>query len=342
MHGSIHSFERLPMVDVRRGTGRGKGAPSVPAPPLIGLIRNRRSHLNEKAAPAAAVPDGVIATSPRRREEIPGILADFARQRVDCIAIDGGDGTVRDVLTCGAGVFGDSWPALIILPNGKTNALAHDLGIPAGWTLDDAAKALRAGQIARRRPLVISQRDNAKAQVRGFIIGAGAFNRAIALGQRSHDLGAFNAAVVGVTAVWSVVQALLGSARNGWRRGTRMRLRDEDGSEVPHFGGLPSDERYLLLASTLESFPAGIQPFRRIESDMGVAVLDNARRGLMLRIGALMRGTASAATLRRGAHIFGGDRFEADLGEPFILDGEAFPAGHYRIETGARLRFVVP
>lgn len=352
MHQSIHLFERLPQIDANpRESGfaaanDGTLSP-VRAKPLVGLIRNSRSYHNGNGpnergqVPQSATEDVIIAT-PARRSELAEILADFATRRVDCIAIDGGDGTVRDVLSCGAGIFGDSWPALIILPHGKTNALALDLGIPTDWTLEKALAAIRDGKIVRRQPLVITQRDNAEAQVRGFIMGAGVFNRCIALGQRSHDLGAFNAAVVGLTTGWSVLQAFFGGSGNPWRRGTRMSVRGEDGQNVEHLGGLPANERYLLFASTLEKFPAGLNPFRGINDTLRVAMLDNPDRGLLLRIGALMRGTSSKTTKQRGAHTFGSNSLELDLSESFILDGEAFPAGHYRLSAGAKLRFVVP
>ncbi|WP_165853536.1 diacylglycerol kinase family protein [Aurantiacibacter aquimixticola] len=342
MHGSVHLFESLPQVPSPSAAPKSGGRTSGRATPLVGLIRNARSHRNEGNVPHGSEPENVIATAPARRSDLAEILADFAARGVDCIAIDGGDGTVRDVLTCGAGVFGESWPALIVLPNGKTNALASDLGIPTGWTLEEALASLGAGSTVRRCPLVIAQRDHDRKQVRGFIMGGGVFNKAIALGQRSHDLGAFNAAVVGVTAAWSVAQALLGRADNGWRRGSRMRVRSGNGVEIPHLGGLPEDERYLLLATTLDSFPAGITPFRGIEEPVRVALLDNPRRGLLLRLAALIRGNASAATKRRGAHVFGDESIEAELSDSFILDGEAFPSGHYRIRAGGTLRFVTP
>ena len=320
MHHSIHLFERLPQIDANLRDGSpaaaNDGALSpVRGKPLVGLIRNSRSYhngggRNQRGEVPGSASEDVLVREPARRSELVDILADFAVRKVDCIAIDGGDGTVRDVLSCGAGIFGDSWPTLIILPHGKTNALALDLGIPADWTLENALAAIRQGNIERRQPLVITQRDNAEAQVRGFIMGAGVFNRCIALGQRSHDLGAFNAAVVGLTTGWSVLQAFFGGSGNPWRRGTQMRVRGGDGKDVEHLGGMPASERYLLFASTLEKFPAGLNPFRGVTDTLGVAVLDNPRRGLLLRIAALMRGTASPATHRRGAHVFGGDGAE--------------------------------
>ncbi|KLI64682.1 diacylglycerol/lipid kinase family protein [Aurantiacibacter marinus] len=352
MQKSIHLFERLPRIDASPAGADSLAADDgvvfpVRSKPLVGLIRNRRSYhngdeRNQRGAVPASATEDVIVRSPGLRSELTEILAEFAALRVDCVAIDGGDGTVRDVLSCGAAIFGESWPTVIILPHGKTNALALDLGIPTDWTLEEALAAIHNGNIKRRQPLVMTQWDNAEAQVRGFIMGAGVFNHCIALGQRSHDLGAFNAAVVGVTTGWSVLQAIFGGKGNVWRRGTRMRVRSADGSEVEHLGGLPANERYLLFASTLENFPAGLNPFRGISNPLRVAMLDNPGRGLLLRIAGLMRGTASAATKRRGAHAFGSEGLELDLSESFILDGEAFPAGQYRLSVGAKLRFVVP
>ena len=341
MTKAIHQFERLPQVEAPAAGANDIALAPVRAQPLVGVIRNARSHRNGGETGLAAT-ENVILHTPQRRSELPQILADLAKRRVDCIAIDGGDGTVRDVITCGAGVFGTHWPKLIVLPSGKTNALAHDLGIPVDWTLHDAVKAIGDGRIETRRPMVIAQADNRQAQVHGFVMGGGAFTRAIALGQRSHKLGAFNAAVVGMTTVWSVAQALFGRQSNAWRRGTRMRVRDAAGADLPHLGGLPEHERYLVFASTLRGFPAGLNPFRRVDGPVKLALLDNPRRGLLLRMGALARGTASEATLRRGAHIVEGEAFHVDIGGNFVLDGEIFPAGDYCLTAGEALRFVVP
>ena len=347
MTGSIHLFERLPQVDAGAFAANDyalspvRGQPLIDKP-LIGLIRNGRSHRNESRELSADVREGVLLATPKERSELAGILAGFASKGVDYIAIDGGDGTVRDVLTSGAAIFGESWPMLIVLPSGKTNALAHDLGLPAEWSLDDALAAIERGTLARRQPIVISQRDNDSAQVLGFVLGAGAFNRAIALGQRSHKLGAFNAAVVGLTAAWSLLQALFGAASNPWRLGTKMRLHMPDGSELAHRGGLPADERYMLFASTLKGFAAGLDPFRQVEEALGISVFDNPNRSLLLRFAAIARGTTNEASQKLGYHVFGTSSIDADLGGSFILDGEAFPAGNYRLASGPKLRFVVP
>jgi hypothetical protein len=249
---------------------------------------------------------------------------------------------VRDVLTCGAGIFGESWPPLIVLPNGKTNALAVDLGLPVGWSLADALEATQSGGIEQRRPLVVAQRDNADARVQGFVFGAGAFTAAVSLGQQAHRRGAYNAVGVFVTAIWGLLQALFGSERNPWRRGTPMRLFDSEGRELLHSGIGRVDERFLIFASTLGRLPAGIHPFGALKAALRLAVIDNSRFGLMVRTPMVFGGVISEALRRRGYHVHGMETLRLDIGDRFILDGEAFPSGRYQLSLGPKLRFVVP
>lgn len=316
---------------------------SIRVEPLVGLIRNPFSHGNERAVHNDIARTNVLVASPSSRSQLPEILAGFAEKGVDYIAIDGGDGTVRDVLTCGVSSFGDDWPTLIILPRGKTNALAHDLGISPNWTIDEALEAARRETAVIRRPLVVAQHgDTERAQVWGFVLGAGAYTPATNLGQAAHNFGAFNAVVVGVTVFFSLFQMLFGRPGNVWRRGTRMQLRDAEGNELPHAGGGARDERYLVFASTLETLPAGLRPFKGIDAPLRLGVVDNSRRRLLLRLPAMLFGHIGKASQRLGAKAHGLEAFDLDISDKFILDGEAFPRGSYRVFSGPRLRFIVP
>ena len=341
MHGTVHLFDRLPEVARPSAPTAAAAAPVRPVP-LVGVIRNPRSHRNTGTPPEWTGRATLLLETPAKRSELQAILERFAERRVDYIVVDGGDGTVRDVLTCGAGIFGETWPPLIVLPNGKTNALAVDLGLPVAWSLADALEATQSGGIEQRRPLVVSQRDNADARVQGFVFGAGAFAAAVSLGQRAHQRGAYNALGVFVTAIWGLLQALFGGERNQWRRGTPMRLFDGEGRELPHSGIGRADERYLLFASTLGRFPARIHPFGALEGALRLAVIDNSRFGLSVRTPIVFRGVVSEALRRRGYHVHSSETVRLDIGDRFILDGEAFPAGRYQLSLGPKLRFVVP
>ena len=341
MHGTVHLFDRLPEVAKPPAFAGPVAAPARQVP-LVGVIRNPRSHRNTGAPPEWTGRATVLLETPAQRSELLAILSRFAERRVDYIVVDGGDGTVRDVLTCGAGVFGERWPPLIVLPNGKTNALAVDLGLPADWALADALEAIQRGNVVQRRPLVVAQRDNDDARVQGFVFGAGAFTAAVSLGQQAHRRGAYNAIGVFVTAIWGLFHTLFGSEDNVWRRGTPMRLLDGEGRELPHSGIGRADERYLIFASTLGRLPAGIHPFGALKGALRLAIIDNSRFGLVVRTPTVFRGVISESLRRRGYHAHGIETLKLDLGDRFILDGEAFPAGRYQLSLGPKLRFVVP
>src|SRR3546814_6394575 len=72
-------------------------------------------------------------------------LERFAAEGVDLLVVDGGDGTVRDVISAAPAAFGDRMPRMAILPSGKTNALALDLGVPLDWAVANVVEAAARG-----------------------------------------------------------------------------------------------------------------------------------------------------------------------------------------------------
>lgn len=351
VHGNIYEFRTRPEARTS-GERAFSGAPATmrraPAVPLVGIIRNPRSHRNKNVAAEMEDCSNILTETPRTREDIHHTLLGFARRGIDYLVVDGGDGTVRDVLTCGADVFGHAWPTLIILPKGKTNALTVDLGLPNQWSLTEAMAAAHKGKTVSRRPLRVSRiEENGSVDdfsLLGFIMGAGAFSLATEAGQEAHRRGAFNSFAVGLTILWGVIQTLFGRAANPWRACTRTRLTDhETGRQLPRTGPGADDERYLTIATTFEKFPLGARPFgRNVAPGLKMLVMDWPVRWLVMLVPAMMFGLAGRLLERNGAHRFCGSEIELDLDGSFILDGEAFPGGHYLLDEGPRLEFVVP
>lgn len=345
----IKTFNRLPTFAQADDAAVPHWSPRPPAHravPLVGMIRNMRSHRNKGARPELGECSNILVESPAERGAIRDALLRFARRGIDTLVIDGGDGTVRDVLTCGADIFRDAWPRLIVLPHGKTNALAVDLGLPADWSLPDALEAAARGNIIKRRPLHISENaaHGEAGTVQGFILGAGVFTRATDAGQEAHRWGAFNSFAVGLTILWGLFQTLFGRNGKGWRAPTPMRLRDAaDGVELPRSRHGRRGERFMLFASTLERFPLGVKPFGRPERPgIKLGIMDFPLRWLVALVPAIMLGLRSRMLARNGAHQIDVEAVEMDLGGSFILDGEAFPPGRYLMQQGPQLRFVVP
>jgi len=289
-----------------------------------------------------------LVAEPEGSGDLPRILADFKARGIELLVMNGGDGTVRDVLTSGLPVWGQDWPAVAVLPRGKTNALNVDLGAPADWTLAGVIDAFAAGRRLQRRGIVMTPlgADNAlqkSGALMGFILGAGAFTTGIKVGQDAHRLGAFNSLAVGVTTAWGLTQALLGSPRNRWRRGIGMELlMGPERAPLPHSGFGDPAQRWILVASTLDRLPVDMKLFGPYHHGLRMVVMDKARRRLLAIIPAVVAGKEPAWVTRAGVHFAKASEFELALDDEFILDGEVFPAGRYQVAEGPELRFVVP
>ncbi|MBT8432141.1 MAG: hypothetical protein HKP43_04135 [Altererythrobacter sp.] len=345
MAGPIHEFSHLPRpkANVKSAWRVRRDARAEGDAPIVGLIYNPRSHHNRGQDLTSKISPDVFVAQPGNRDQLPEALARLAERGIDLLVINGGDGTVRDVLTCGEPIFGDDWPVVAVLPKGKTNALAADLGGPSDWTLQCAVDAYENGKRIKRSPMAITPLDQPDARVLGFILGAGAFTLGTKAGQSAHKLGAFNSLAVGVTTFWGILQAVFGTRANPWRRGAKMDLRlAPNGVPLEHSGLGEPERRLILLASTLERFPGGIKPFGSLGKGLKLAALDQISRLMTLMLPAILFEFGPRNLRKRGFHQLVAQSFEMELDGQFILDGEAFPAGRYRVDTGPEIEFVAP
>ncbi len=341
----IYQFEQMPRASAHAGIrARARRERVAGEAPRVGVIYNPRSHGNQGADFDCRICPHVHIAQPGDRSALPIALADFAASGIDLLVINGGDGTVRDVLTCGSSIFGDDWPTVAVLPKGKTNALTVDLGVPVDWTLQSAIDAFEKGGRVRRRPIDVTPLgDSESSRVLGFILGAGAFTTATNAGQSAHKLGAFNSMAVGVTTAWGVLQLLFASRENPWRRGARMALRlGAQEAPMAHSGLGDPEWRQLLFASTLENMPAGVKPFGHLRKGLKLVALDQIKRRSALMVPAALTGKMPSRMRERGIHQISVPQFTLEIDDQFIFDGEAFPPGKYRIGQGPELEFVTP
>ena len=327
-----------------RATGPGSRFVEASLPP-VGVILNPRSHRNRHVRMSDFDLPGVTTVTPRTKPEIAEALKRFADSRIGILAIGGGDGTVRDVLTRAAPIFGDNWPRIIVLPQGKTNALAIDLGVPSKWTLRSALEAARHGRTVVRHPLVVERRDGEVRSRFGFILGAGVFNPVIEAGQVAHRFGAFQSFAVGVTAVFGIIHALCGWGNGPWRKLYSMRLTDAtSGQALPRSEHGERDARFLAAFTTLQQFPLGIRPFLEPEDSRPIRyfLIDAPLRRAVAMFPQIMFGRAGERLPELGMHRGAGVAFDVELAEGFILDGERFPPGSYCVSAGPAMPFVTP
>jgi hypothetical protein len=315
-----------------RGLG-GRQKCTEPVALRAGVIANGRSHLNLKGIRYQSCPDRLYA-APCTQEALLATLRDFAAEGVNFLIVDGGDGTVRDVLTTAGKVF-DRSPAFAVVPSGKTNALALDLGIPPGWTARDAFEAARSGRFEIRSPLEITRAGSSAPELRGFLFGAGRFVHATELAQRTHMAGAFNGVAVALSLGWSVFQTLFGGADNPWRRGETIGIRYDEGAYIDR-------SLYLLLASTMERMPLNLKPFGRVRQGLKVLAIDAPPRHVLASLVPLLAGWERQWLCDAGYHRSDLGELALALNRGFILDGEHYAGGEITLSRGEPVLFAVP
>lgn len=298
------------------------------------MIHNARARHNLlRAAPLFV--DGCEHVMPQSHAELDEALAGFSARGVNALIIDGGDGTVRDVMSIASRHYSGVFPRIAIVPSGKTNALALDLGLPKHWTAKDAVEAIRFGGIKERSPIEVWRPGAEQAELRGFIFGAGAFVRATGLAQTTHRFGAFNGMAVGLSIAGAVAQTLFGGRDNSWRRGEPMRVASADGTDV-------DGAHYMLIGSTLVHMPLKVRPFGEPRAGLKLLRVEGSPRNIISALPALLGGGQPRWMAQSGYHREDSERFDLRLDGGFILDGETFDGGDLTLRQGCPMRFVVP
>lgn len=298
----------------------------------VGVIHNRKSYRNRQAGGAPALPPDVLSAMPDKAEELSAILRGFADQGVEILVIDGGDGTVRDVLRRAHEIFAGRLLRLVVIPSGKTNALALDLGARPGWSLETA---LASSRTAERAPIEVFRDNPAKPAHRGFVFGAGAFVTATEAAGRAHKLRLIDSLAVGVVLTGAAGRALFGSADDPWRAGVPMIVRRDDGEAR-------EAARFLLLATTLQRLPLNLKPFGPPRPGMKVLEVAAPPRRLAAAIPPILKGREPAWLEAAGYRRFEADTVRLSMERKFVLDGEAYAGGELTLKRGAPLTFIVP
>jgi len=297
---------------------------------LIGLISNRRSHGNGGqpllAAYAEAQSDVVFA-APDSLARFPDVLAEFARRGVDVVAVDGGDGTIRNVLTA---LPADYQPPLALLPSGKTNLVAHDVGSFGGGfnglerLLASARSNFLDARLTERPTLEVQWRGQPGRPLRGMLFGTGIFTEATRMGCAS-PLTEHQA--VAATLARSLWETLRGT-------GVAQAMTVSAGEPCPYAEPL----HFLVLATTLERLMLGLWPFPD-RGDGPIHWLDVPAppKGLLRALWGAWRG-------RMGPRVKGGRTraLTLELADPFVVDGDLFDPGPQGIvlRPGPVIRFI--
>ncbi len=226
-----------------------------------GVIRNPRSQRNKARLPdVGALPPGVVLAQPATPQALVATLKDFAAQGIRHLLVDGGDGTLREVLSALPAAYDSDWPVLSLCAAGNTNLAAADVGgfkhgeqAIAQWhaTLGGAAPARQS----TRQPIAISWPDGSRLPVFGFFVGCANYARAVAMATGDlRDKGLFHGWAVSATIAAAAWKVLAGGRDNDWQRGSTLSLA-VDGAEAVNTA------RFVVLATSLDRLMLGLWPF---------------------------------------------------------------------------------
>lgn len=350
---SMASGGAVPLAADAGGVAAGRGSAIIDAGRRIAVIANPRSHRNRNRD--LRVPSGIRVREPSTRSELGHVIAELVGDGLDLLIVAGGDGTVRDVLTHGAAIWGANPPVIGVLPRGKTNALAIDLGVPDEAEVADLIEGWQADRCVTRAPIEVAPEGGAASGVpgggsesvpgrdgpaTGFLFGAGVFVDATELAQTTHRFGAVNNLAVALSIFGGMASTFFGSRGSRWRRGRRIAMHHGEGAVARHGAALASDgARFIFLATTMERLPLDIPIFGERRGGLKTLTVDAPPPRLLRNFVQLLRGRHSLAMERDGVHIVDSKRIAIDLEAGFVLDGERFAAGRYVLREGAPLRF---
>lgn len=323
---------------------------ALPSGLRLGLVRNPSSQRNRLRRARLITPerDGapILEIEPGSKDEIAEVVAQMSRRGIDHLIVDGGDGTLRDVMSALPDAYGSRLPTLSLLSGGNANLAANDVGTP-GHGPEALARLLAslhrpgAGSRVRRRPVELRWPDGSHAPVLAFFVGAAVFHRGWKLSRGTvHRRGLLHGPAVAATLASAIWKTLAGGERSDWRAGTDMSLAI-DGAAAGE------GRRFLFLATGLHRLYGKLWPFFD-HGEQALRWLDVAAPPprLARALPSLLRGQPRPWMRDSGAYRSGGaSRIDLRLEAPLVVDGEVFSPGAYgmvELQAGPELEFYTP
>jgi hypothetical protein len=267
-------------------------------------------------------------------QQIGHALETIARVRPKMLVINGGDGTVQAALTeiHNGGHFGDTPPPMAVLPSGKTNLIALDLGaqgdpIAALERLVEIAQGDLGDHIVARELIALRQDGSERPVIGMFLGGAGLADTMLYCRNQIYPLGLPNAISHVLTAT-AVLFRLIFGVRADFLPPKAAPLQVSTGQAQSLTGRFT-----LLIVTTLEKLLLSGQMGGEGHGPLKLVAIEE-RPSSVLR--ALIAGVTGGYKGRkmRGIHFREVDEVTIE-GESsnVILDGETFSA-----ERGSPIR----
>jgi diacylglycerol kinase family enzyme len=262
--------------------------------------------------------------------QIPDAMRTIARVQPKVIVINGGDGSVQAALTelhCGD-YFGETPPPVAVLPNGKTNLIALDLGsegdpLAALERIVMLAQSDLATHIVQRELISLSEGRDSRPVLGMFLGGAGLADTILYCRHKIYPLGLPNGLSHVLTALAVIVTVVLGI------RAAFLPPRPSEVRVSLTRGGQYSGRFTLLIVTTLERMLLGSKAGPG-SGHLKLMAVEQGPASLFRAIVASIRGRLGRNMLQ-GVHIEQGDEIEIEGDRSnVILDGELFQTSRGR------------
>lgn len=290
----------------------------------IGYIRNPKSTGGGPAPQQAA---DLLVRQPDTLDALVSDLRAMKAAGVDTLIIDGGDGTIREVLSRAEDIWRQGALRYAIVASGNTNLIARTAGALPD---KDPVDAVRRGAVrAQRVPVLRIDREGAPP-LRGFIMGAGAYEMATRIAQE--EIASRHGLQVALTILKLVFSRAL-------RAGATFAVRHDNGPVV--------EEARMLIGMT--SLPGklifGLSPFW----DTGAGPIRwleiAANPPALLLATPLIALGRPTGWMRRAYRSGSSQAVEMTLAGHFVVDGELFAPGessHVRVTADETATFLAP
>lgn len=329
--------------------GRARAARGpVTARPRVALLSNPRStgnlaQLSRIRSYCADHPD-IFHYEVEDVAQIGDALRSIARVRPKMLVINGGDGTVQAALTemHNGSHFGDNPPPMAVIPSGKTNLIALDLGvhgdpIVALERLVELAQGDLADHLVARELIALREDGSERPVIGMFLGGAGLADTMLYCRTKIYPLGLPNGVSHVLTALAVLVRLILG-LRASFLPPRASMLQVSTGHDRSMTGKFT-----LLVVTTLDKLLLSSHLQTSGRGPLKLLAIEESPGSLLRAFVASLRGRLGRSPMR-GVHLEEADEIsiEGDSSN-VILDGEMFRATTgrpIRLRTAQPLSFV--
>lgn len=301
---------------------------------LVALLSNPHSTGNKSLLPQVrsfcAAHSDIFHYEVEEVGQIARALEMIARVKPKVLVVNGGDGTVQAALTelYHGGHFDGTPPPVAVLPNGKTNLIALDLGasgdpLQALADILELAKGDLSSHVVARELIALSEGgENARPVIGMFLGGAYLAETILYCRNKIYPLGLPNGISHLLAAFAAIASVLFGLKADFLpRRSEAIRISlIRDGELKGRFS--------VLIVTTLEKLLLGgrVRAEGQGDGHLKMMAVDHKPWVLLRMVIASLFGRLGKDRME-GVHISNGDVIRIDGGRSnVILDGEVFEA----------------